>query len=163
VALYNSGTYASTETWPVAWYWLTTRSYDPALERFLQPDPSALDGVRSYTYCHDDPIDCADPSGLVTQSTGPEPDPGVPTQLRLFPEEPGAATGSGGAGVDVAAADGAIAAANGGEATTPDAVTVELVYEHEINAGEGTYLRELADQIQGQIDGLNNDLGGVKG
>ena len=79
-ALDNSGTYASTETRPVAWYWLSTRSYDPALERFLQPDPSALDGVRSYAYCHDDPIDCADPSGLVSEPGGP----GGPIQIPLF-------------------------------------------------------------------------------
>jgi len=29
-------------------------------------------------YCHDAPADCADPSGLVSESIGPEPDPGVP-------------------------------------------------------------------------------------
>ncbi len=82
---YSGGTtYQSTDTRPVAWYWLSTRSYDPALERFLQPDPSGLDGTRSYAYCHDDPIDCADPSGLVSQSTGPEPLPGGPVQLPLF-------------------------------------------------------------------------------
>jgi len=46
------------------WYWLTTRYYDPRLERFLQPDPSSRDGVRSYVYCHDDPMNYADPSGL---------------------------------------------------------------------------------------------------
>jgi len=46
------------------WYWLGPRAYDPNLERFLQPDPSAQDGVRSYVYCRDDPANCADPSGL---------------------------------------------------------------------------------------------------
>jgi RHS repeat-associated protein len=51
------------------WYWLGPREYDPTLERFLQPDPSAQDGVRSYVYCRDDPVNCADPSGLG------EPDP----------------------------------------------------------------------------------------
>jgi len=49
---------------PLPWYWLTTRSYDPQLRRFLQPDPSSRDGVRSYAYCHDDPVNYADPSGL---------------------------------------------------------------------------------------------------
>jgi len=161
---FNSGSYGSNDDRPLPWYGLTNRAYDPSLERFLQPDPSSQDGVRSYAYCHDDPIDCSDPTGLASESTGPEPPVppgGQAQQLRLFPEEPATGAGS----IDVAAADGAIAAADGGEATTPDAVTVELVYEHEINAGEGTYLRELADQIQGQIDGLNNDLaeGGVQG
>ena len=46
------------------WYWLSVRHYDPALGRFLQPDPSEQEGTRSYVYCHDDPLDCADPSGL---------------------------------------------------------------------------------------------------
>jgi len=32
---------------PLPWYWLTTRYYDPALERFLQPDPNSTDGVGS--------------------------------------------------------------------------------------------------------------------
>ena len=45
-------------------YWLSVRQYDPGQRRFLQPDPSEQDGVQSYVYCHDDPIDCSDPSGL---------------------------------------------------------------------------------------------------
>ncbi len=77
---YNDKTYASTDSRPAAWYWLTNRAYDPALERFLQPDPSAQDGVRSYAYCHDAPVDCADPSGLL----GPEP-PGVPEPPAVRP------------------------------------------------------------------------------
>lgn len=46
-----------------------------------------------------------------------------------------------------------------------DSVSAELVYEHEINADGGTYVRDLANQIQGQIDGLNQDLvdGGIRG
>lgn len=80
----------------------------------------------------------------------------MPIQLPLFPEEPGAATGSGGAGIDAASADGA---------TAPDVVTVNLVYDHQINADKRTYIRELMDQIQGQVDGFNRDLeeGGVQG
>jgi len=70
--------YVSQGDRPLPWYWLGARAYDPTLERFLQPDPSALDGARSYAYCHDAPADCADPSGLVSQNTGPEPDPGAP-------------------------------------------------------------------------------------
>jgi hypothetical protein len=53
------GTYATPDNRPLPWYWLTTRPYDPALERFLQPDPSSRDGVRSYVYYlyyHDDPV-----------------------------------------------------------------------------------------------------------
>jgi len=53
------GTYATPYNRPLPWYWLTTRPYDPALERFLQPDPSSRDGVRSYVYYlyyHDDPV-----------------------------------------------------------------------------------------------------------
>lgn len=47
------------------WYWLSVRSYDPTLERFLQPDPSEQEGTRSYVYCGNDPLDCTDPSGLL--------------------------------------------------------------------------------------------------
>ncbi len=55
---------AASDQGPLPWYWLRVRYYDPLLRRFLQPDPSALDGVRSYACCHDDPADCADPTGL---------------------------------------------------------------------------------------------------
>ena len=48
------------------WYWLSVRSYDPALERFLQPDPSEIEGVQSYAYAGNDPVDAIDPSGLET-------------------------------------------------------------------------------------------------
>jgi RHS repeat-associated protein len=48
------------------WYWLSVRSYDPTLERFIQPDPSEREGTRSYVYCDDDPLDCSDPSGLLS-------------------------------------------------------------------------------------------------
>ena len=51
----------------LGWYWLTVRSYDPALERFLQPDPSEIEGLFSYVYAADDPTDYYDPSGLETQ------------------------------------------------------------------------------------------------
>jgi len=46
------------------WYWVRVRSLDPALKRWLQPDPSQQDGVRTYVYAGDDPIDATDPSGL---------------------------------------------------------------------------------------------------
>ena len=49
---------------PVGWYWLSVRHYDPSLKRFLQPDPSEREDTRSYVYCNDDPLDCADPTGL---------------------------------------------------------------------------------------------------
>jgi len=62
---------------PLPWYWLSVRYYDPVLERFLQPDPSSQDGVRSYVYAHDDPVDLVDPSGQAGVEP-PEP-PVVPT------------------------------------------------------------------------------------
>jgi len=49
---------------PLPWYALGARSYDPALERFLQPDPASQTGLPAYVYAHDDPLDYADPSGL---------------------------------------------------------------------------------------------------
>jgi len=45
-------------------YWLSVRQYDPALGRFLQPDPSEREGTRSYVYAGDAPADRSDPSGL---------------------------------------------------------------------------------------------------
>jgi|GEM_PF-4960928 len=51
------------------WYWLTVRSYDPALERFLQPDPSEIEGLFSYAYAGDNPADRIDPSGLSTAAS----------------------------------------------------------------------------------------------
>ena len=54
----------------LGWYWLSVRPYDPVSHRFLQPDPSGQEGVRSYAYCGDDPIDCADPTGLAGQLGG---------------------------------------------------------------------------------------------
>jgi RHS repeat-associated protein len=70
-----------TNAGPLQWYWLTSRYCDPLLRRFLQPDPSSRDGVRSYVYCHDDPANCSDPSGLEggedlpTEPVGPDGEP----------------------------------------------------------------------------------------
>jgi len=48
----------------LSWYWLSGCYYDPEIERFLAPDPSEQDGVRTYAYVGDDPIDLTDPTGL---------------------------------------------------------------------------------------------------
>ena len=59
----------------LGWYWLTTRSYDPALERFLQPDPSQSEGIFTYVYAGDDPVDYGDTSGMMlTSRVGSCPD-----------------------------------------------------------------------------------------
>lgn len=47
----------------LGWYWVGVRSYDPE-GRWLQPDPSEQDGLRTYAYVCDDPIDASDPTGL---------------------------------------------------------------------------------------------------
>jgi len=47
----------------LGWYWLSVRSYEPE-GRFLQPDPSMIEGTRSYIYVDDNPIDATDPLGL---------------------------------------------------------------------------------------------------
>jgi len=68
------------------WYWVGGRSYDPALARYLQPDPAAADGARDYTYAHDDPLDycqggtCGGPRWAVIPGVPYNPD-----QLRLSP------------------------------------------------------------------------------
>src|SRR5207253_7770957 len=48
----------------LGWYWVGVRYYDPILKRWLQPDPSQTDGVRTYVYVGDDPVDDTDPTGL---------------------------------------------------------------------------------------------------
>jgi RHS repeat-associated protein len=79
-------------------YWLSSREYDPLLQRFLQPDPSEQDGVQSYVYCNDDPVDCADPSGLAgdPQEIGGEFAGGVAGEVSIT-GEPAALVGDAGA------------------------------------------------------------------
>ncbi len=48
----------------LSWYWLSVRYYDPEIERFLAPDPSEQDGVCTFAYVDNDPVDATDPSGL---------------------------------------------------------------------------------------------------
>ncbi len=62
----------------LGWYWVSVRSYDPE-GRWLQPDPSQQDGVRTYVYVADDPIDFTDPSGLGSQPTPTPTPPAGPT------------------------------------------------------------------------------------
>ncbi len=57
----------------LSWYWLSVRYYDPEIERFLAPDPSEQDGVRTYAYVDDNPIDGIDPSGLCVITVHFEP------------------------------------------------------------------------------------------
>jgi len=52
----------------VQWYWLAGRHYDPEAQRFLQPDPTDLDGVRTYVYANDDPIDLIEVGGAFSIS-----------------------------------------------------------------------------------------------
>jgi len=50
----------------LTYYWVSVRYYDPEGMRWFQPDPSDQDGVHTYAYVNDDPLDEADPSGLCT-------------------------------------------------------------------------------------------------
>jgi len=52
------------------WYWLGARTYDPVLERFLQPDPASQPGVPDYVYARNDPLDLTDPTGLAGVPAG---------------------------------------------------------------------------------------------
>jgi RHS repeat-associated protein len=48
-----------------ALYYYRARYYDYATARFLQPDPTGYsDGLNFYSYCGNDPVNFADPSGL---------------------------------------------------------------------------------------------------
>ncbi len=62
------------------WDWVSIRYYDPLLGRWLAPDPSQQDGVRTYVYVGDDPVDENDPTGLAAGDAGcpiPVPDTDV--------------------------------------------------------------------------------------
>jgi len=47
----------------LTYYWVSVRYYDPEGMRWLQPDPSDHDGIRTYTYVDNDPVDATDPTG----------------------------------------------------------------------------------------------------
>ncbi|WP_405778847.1 RHS repeat-associated core domain-containing protein [Streptomyces sp. NBC_01378] len=53
---------------------LGARAYDPALGRFLSPDPLSVpydpQNLSAYSYSHNDPINFSDPSGLI-EACGP--------------------------------------------------------------------------------------------
>ncbi|MFF1593288.1 polymorphic toxin-type HINT domain-containing protein [Streptomyces sp. NPDC058286] len=53
---------------------LGARAYDPALGRFLSPDPLSVpydpENLSAYSYSHNDPINFSDPSGLI-EACGP--------------------------------------------------------------------------------------------
>ena len=54
----------------LGWYWASVRYYSPSIKRWLQPDPSMQDGVRTYVYVGDDPVDATDPGGLSANPCG---------------------------------------------------------------------------------------------
>jgi len=52
---------------------LSVLAYDPVLERFLQPDPSQQEGIFTYVYSGDDPVDYNDKSGMDPAPSGVDP------------------------------------------------------------------------------------------
>ncbi|MBX9582827.1 MAG: hypothetical protein K2X87_21175, partial [Gemmataceae bacterium] len=65
-------------------YLTKARAYDPALGRFLQPDPEhrvpagSQKDLIAYTYCGNDPVNFADPNGCQPGPYGPGPRHGPP-------------------------------------------------------------------------------------
>jgi len=69
------------------WYWVGVRYYSPSLKRWLQPDPSMQDGVRTYVYVGDDPVDRTDPTGLASGAPPPTRTPtpvGTPVPFHCY-------------------------------------------------------------------------------
>ena len=56
-----AGEYHDAET---GFIYLRARYYNPAIGRFINEDP-IRDGLNWYAYCHNDPVNFVDPSGLV--------------------------------------------------------------------------------------------------
>ena len=57
---------------PAGLYHCRARCYLPQHGRFLQPDPSGqAGGLNLYSYCHNDPVNGIDPSGLAAAYLGP--------------------------------------------------------------------------------------------
>jgi|GEM_PF-1078754 len=57
---------------------MRARHYDPALGRFVQPDPVGIAaGMNLYAYVGNDPMEYTDPSGLITGNLSQFPVPGV--------------------------------------------------------------------------------------
>lgn len=53
------------------YYYYKSRTYDPAVGMFLQPDPLGfVDGLNLYAYVGNDPINFVDPSGLAAEGFG---------------------------------------------------------------------------------------------
>jgi len=87
------------------WYWLSVRSYVPE-GWFIQPDPSMIEGTRSYVYSRDDPVDMQDPSGLdpcpagtplsittCVSPTGASATGTIQTTMQLRPTQPNSVIG----------------------------------------------------------------------
>ncbi len=115
------------------WYWVGGRSYDPALARYLQPDPAGPGGARDYTYAHNDPLDycqggaCGGPQWPVIPGVPYNPDQLrlSPSYLTLFLDAVQSAAGTfllldGGAGEGASLSADAGLAGDGERVTTPD-------------------------------------------
>ena len=71
--------YAGEYTDPSGLVYLRARYYDPATGQLITRDPLVDETRTPYTYALDDPINRADPSGLVGGNGNPGQDPNIPT------------------------------------------------------------------------------------
>lgn len=76
---------------PVGLQLLGARYYDPAVGRFISPDPIGYaGGLNLYNYCQGDPVNCSDPSGLLgVYDDDDSPANDVAFTSRMYAVDPG--------------------------------------------------------------------------
>jgi RHS repeat-associated protein len=80
---YNTSEFTGRENDGTGLYYYRARYYDPAIGRFINPDPIGFGGgINFYAYVGDNPISFVDPFGM-DKGPGPNPNDPRPTPMTL--------------------------------------------------------------------------------